>query len=741
MTLRTIFCLSVFFSVLSTCAIGTNPILNGGFEDGTDSWSLEPASSHAWVEIASHPFAPDGNKVLVFDHERTRSSKVVHRGFPLKPYSFYILSFWSKSDANYLRTGHGFGVNLSIKGGGTGTKLFQEASFSPEEWQLTKVPFVTAESPNASLVVSMRSAVGKVWIDHLRVTETSRVEARRIFGSQSTVQRIPLRPGEAESDVFYNEIPVSLTIPSRIVFRVRENLPKGTWRATGRFIIELPEGVALQPHNGISEKLADGAIRHTFEFKQNDTEPRYYGVHVFALTDRPDVDGLYATCWIEWNGGKQSPYQVPIRHIDIPPVAQPNQIFTGTTAAGLPQEIYPDYFNMLQSMGFNAIDYWKRGKGAESIDEFMAHGMDVDAEYSGFGELKRLFKDVEGLQSIDLKGRPRGVVDASHRGEGYDQFLADLEDMVAKGFSCIMIDDEHYGADKSMDTCLCDRCKARWKEWLPIHRPDLEPASPEKFLDDPLGHQDHYDAWWYFRANLVTEWYQAARKRIHASIDKYGARSGAQPWFASYTGPVGYSNIKDNFMNAAETAGVFDKIMPMYYSGGYSLRREIRKLVRAAGREYTYGSLNMGTARSDRRVWQPGEVRAQMLEVLFSGAKGYMFWSWNKSNLRIIAEIAETNGVVADNEEIFLNGDFTERFWIEQPRTYSTTLETDDAGMFLVTNYTETDNSRIQVFKRPEKAMTLTEVYTGEKINLAANRQIFTLYVPSAQCGLWKWEK
>ena len=288
--------------MLSTCAIGTNPILNGGFEDGTDGWSLEPASSHARVEIASEPFAPDGNKVLVFDHERTRSSKVVHRGFPLKPYSFYILSFWSKSDA------------LSIKGGGTGTKLFQEASFSPEEWQLTKVPFVTAESPNASLVVSMRSAVGKVWIDHLRVTETSRAEARRIFGSQSTVQRIPLRPGEAESDVFYNEIPVSPTIPSRIVFRVRENLPEGTWRATGRFIIELPGGVALQPHNGTSEKLADGAIRHTFEFKQYDIKPRYYGVHVFALADNPGVDGLYATCWIEWDGGKQSPYQVPIRH-------------------------------------------------------------------------------------------------------------------------------------------------------------------------------------------------------------------------------------------------------------------------------------------------------------------------------------------------------------------------------------------------------------------------------------------
>jgi hypothetical protein len=130
-----------------------------------------------------------------------------------------------------------------------------------------------------------------------------------------------------------------------------------------------------------------------------------------------------------------------------------------------------------------------------------------------------------------------------------------------------------------------------------------------------------------------------------------------------------------------------------------------------------------------------------MLEVLFSGAKGYMFWSWNKTNLRIIAEIAETNGVVADNEEIFLNGDFTERFWTEAPRSYAVTLETDASGLLLITNYTGTDNGTIRVFKRPERAMVLTEIYSGETIHLSPDQQVFSLFVPTAQCTLWKWEE
>ena len=717
-----------------TAVMSQDVVPNGGFEDGAASWSLEPAADFAEVRIIEDPFAPDGNRLLLFDHRRTRTSKAVHDGFQLEPYSFYHFTFWIKAGPDYNRVGPGMQVNLSVKGGGTGTR-FQEASLSPEEWRYMNMQFVTGPDGRASLVLTLNSTAGRVWIDHLKVS----------LGKHTGYPRIPLRPGKANSDLFYDEFSVSSKIPSRIVLRARENLPKGLWQQTGRFFIELPKGVRFlgeygKAHTGTEETIEGGGTRYVFDFKHHEDSPRYYAVHLFALADDSTVDGKHATSWVEWEGGKETPYKVPIKYIDIPAVAQPKEIVTGVAAAGKMKETYPDYFGMLKSMGFNAVDFWKRGQGAEYIEDFLAHGIDVDAEHSGFSDLRGLVSEIPDFGSITLDGKRSGAIDASHRGKAFEIFLDELEDLVAKGFSCIIIDDEHYG-DHTMNTCLCDRCKDRWGGWLSEHRAQLKVVDPQVFLDDPLGYPDHFDAWWFFRANLVTEWYEAAAEHIDACIEKYGSRSSVEPWFATYTGAVGLSNIKDNFLNVAETGQVFDRIMPMYYSGGFALRREIRKLIRAAGREVSYASLNMGEARADRRMWKPGENRAHILETLFAGGRGYMYWAWNKSNIRIIAEVAETNGIVAEHEDLFLNGQNTERFWTEQPRTFATTLETGDAGLLLVSNYTGTKNTRIRVFKRPDKAMTLTEVYTGKTVELARNQQVFSLLVPSAQCRLWRWEK
>ena len=717
--------------VASTTAwAAPNPVDNGGFENGDATWSLEAAADFASVEVVKDPFAPDGDRVLMFDHRRTRTSHAVHEGFRLEPYSFYHLTFWMKADHDYTRVGPGLQVNLSVEGGGTNTR-FQEAALSPETWKLQKLGFVTAASADASLNFALNSSAGKVWIDNVRVSP----------GNHTRYPKIPLKLGEATSDVFYDEIPVSSNIPSRIVFRVRPNLPDGLWESSGRFLIDLPTEISVQePHDGTSEDLKNGFTRYAFAADHFWSKRNWFGCLVFILCDEPEIGGRHATCWVEWEGGKETPNKIPIKYLEIPSVAQPKEILTGVAAAGNMTEIYPNYFGMLRSLGFNTVDFWKRGQGAEHIENFVAHGIDVDAEHSGFSDLRGMVGNVEGMGSITMHGKPSGAIDASHRGEGFQKMLSELDDLVAKGFSCIMIDDEHHG-DHTMNTCVCERCKGRWSEWLGNQRPHLDPVAPEIFLDDPFGYGDHFDAWWFFRANLVTEWYEAAREQFYSSVEKRGSHSSRKPWFGTYTGAVGMSNIKDNFVNVAETGGVFDRIMPMYYSGGYHLRVEIRKLIRAAGREYSYASLNMGEARADRRMWKPGENRAHILETLFAGGRGYMYWAWNKSNLRIIAEVAETNGIVAEYEDLFLNGKNTERFWTEQPRTFATTLETGDEGMLLVSNYTGTDNTRVRVFKRPEKAMTLTEVYTNQKLKLAPQQQIFAVSLPSAQCSLWKWKK
>ena len=72
---------------------------------------------------------------------------------------------------------------------------------------------------------------------------------------------------------------------------------------------------------------------------------------------------------------------------------------------------------------------------------------------------------------------------------------------------------------------------------------------------------------------------------------------------------------------------------------------------------------------------------------------------------------------------------------------FATSLETETAGLLLVSNYTKTDNRTVWLRKRPEDKMILTEVYTGQKMILSKNQQIFSLEVTPEQCTLWKWEK
>ena len=155
---------------------------------------------------------------------------------------------------------------------------------------------------------------------------------------------------------------------------------------------------------------------------------------------------------------------------------------------------------------------------------------------------------VTDAQSVAFAGaRKPGVIDASHRGKLLTKFLNDIDAIAAAGFSGIKFDDEHYRDWASMDTCVCARCKGRWKTWLAKKRPGLQPMMPEVFLDDPLNHLQQYQAWWLFRASLVTEWYAAAREQFEKSVKKHRSQSSDKVRIVSYTGPSEFSQIKSSY--------------------------------------------------------------------------------------------------------------------------------------------------------------------------------------------------
>lgn len=712
-------------------------VANGGFENGTESWTVAAAADHARVDVIEDASAPDGKQVICFDHRRTRNSSISQR-VRLEPYSLYIVSYWIKAE-EYHRTGVGFQIDVSADGQTMGDR-FWEHQLS-EDWQIKRLAFSTAAGGDASVTFSLSSAVGRVCLDNVRITQVTQQEARQILGSCPMIMEIPPRPNEARAKVLYDEIPIADRIISHITLRVNVNLPENIWKESGRVHLELPPEVQLHRSAGQQENIGDGYVRHTFASSEfaNYGGPFHF-MNAFLSPHDSEISGRKARLWAEWKGGKQEPVEVECVFVKIPVVSQPKTIMTDITCYGETPKWYPDYFAMMKSLGFNTIDAW--GLGSEYIEPLRAQGFDVALVHSGFSDLESRLESVEAAQAVGLDGEPRkNVIEPAHRGKLFEDLMSDMDKIASRGFSAVFFDDEHYRDWASMNIGATDEAKQRWTQWLAKNRPGLEPIMPEVFLDDPLGHMEQYQAWWMFRSELVAEWYAAAREQFERSVKQHNAQSTRQLWIGSYTGPAEFSQIKSSFLNPSDMVGIWDRIAPMYYESAEEIRRDIKNLVRAIGREHAYAALCMGEGRADRWEWRPGEIKPQLLEVLFAGGMGYTCWSWPYSNLRIMSEVIATNGIVADNEEIFLNGKSSDRFWTEQDRCFTTTLETESAGLLLVSNYTTTNNKTIWVRKRPEKPMQLTELYTGQVLRLADQQQIVSVEISPQNCQLWKWDK
>jgi len=308
----------------------TNQFHNGGFEQGLEYWAVKVAADSAEVKVIEDISAPDGRHVLMFDHQRTRNS-YVRQKFLLKPYSLYLFSWWVKAE-NYHRTAHGFGVDVSTDGQGYGDR-FRESSLS-EEWQTKRWAFTTGAKGKASVTLNFSNAVGKVFVDNIRITPATRDEARAILGSCAMVQQIPLKPNQARARVWYDEIPVSDRIVSHVIFQISENLEQDLWEKTGRLQLELPSQISLYQSTAPRQDLGNGYCRYTFPASDVRGGRSEYKLDVFLMPSVPDIDGRKVRFWVEWQGGGQEPGEVTCKFVKTPVVSAPKKIVTGTTCYG-----------------------------------------------------------------------------------------------------------------------------------------------------------------------------------------------------------------------------------------------------------------------------------------------------------------------------------------------------------------------------------------------------------------------
>ena len=728
--------LYMFFYIACTACIANDAntlFFNSSFENGESGWESKLDSDYSKITVEYAADAPDGNKVLHFSHQRTRSSSI-QTTFNLKPRTYYLASVKMRADP-FLRSGMGIRMMFFADGREFGFRKGENEI--DKNWQTYNFPVLTGNTGASQVTIQLHETAGEVWVDKLDIQECQRDDLVQFFSNawEGGIPRPMPDVNSASVRVWCDEIPVPSRpeVPSWMYFHIDHRMDEKVWKQSGRFFIELPDSVHMHNTKGVTiQKLDKNRSRYTVDnngfyfYRPGQT----WFCMIISLKE-PLVGDRLARFWVEWQGGKQEPVELQINEFNLPAVQAPKKLIAGTCVYGSVLDIYSNYPTFISSLGFNHLESWGSGVGKYN-DELQSKGITMTEVAKCPGEYIPLFKDDQNILSLNWKGqRSSGVMCLSHKG-AHTKFIDDIQTQAENGLWGLQFDDETYNDWGGMDGCVCASCQNSWRDWLLKNRPGLSFRDPVTVLDDPINNLEHYNAWWYFRANQLTEWYRDMQAVFRESI----AKTSLQRRFVMSAGTPGLRSVKSQRLNFVELSDIFDCMSPQYYTNAENVGKKTRELVSAVGRDKACPYLCPG----ERFEWRPGEFRAQILEVVFAGGNGYLLWGWPYSNLRIIAEAAEANGALAKYEQVFLHGTATDSFYTQQSGCRVSVIESDKAGLLLVSKYRGSGES-VSVRRKSKNVPMLTEVFTGKKLFFDADSTQIDITVSNGTSTLWMWKK
>jgi hypothetical protein len=106
--------------------------------------------------------------------------------------------------------------------------------------------------------------------------------------------------------------------------------------------------------------------------------------------------------------------------------------------------------------------------------------------------------------------------------------------------------------------------------------------------------------------------------------------------------------------------GGLDHLVPMLYEPASDVREHLAGLVATAGPENLITGLTLGQPGKGRHLFTPSQTRAQILEAAFAPTRGYVLWTYPRSDAATLAAVARTNGTLARIEDVLVAGAPTE---------------------------------------------------------------------------------
>ena len=371
--------------------------------------------------------------------------------------------------------------------------------------------------------------------------------------------------------------------------------------------------------------------------------------------------------WAVWDGGSQTPEKLPVKLIGkLPEVGKGlKRLYMGLNVSSRLAKDWkvPQY----DKLGVNFIEYWEYhptmsflkpypdNSFTPYIEDAKKRGIksfiEIGTAYTRVGDAVRgnMKKEIgtlnypvksyeeiklEDIRAIDYTGKPVNMVCPSNRSRYYQKTLDTLRVNISYGFENISFDEEAWSNGATI--CFCKRCKSEFKKFLQKKYPGLPYQSPEITVTEVGKHEALENAWWDFKTDLVADLYRSYREEIDKFKNESGKKRELFVWLSSSVGKKRYGAITDRLTDYRKMGKYIDWAIPMLYTDNSMQIGESSNFIANKVLTDTRAKLIMGLCPN--RYYEYFRIEAQsmgteavvleqILEAVFNGAKGVMFWS------------------------------------------------------------------------------------------------------------------
>ena len=459
-----------------------------------------------------------------------------------------------------------------------------------------------------------------------------------------------------------------MTVPLGCI-ALKNNL-SATNKNTLNLIIDAPAGIKLMnpmAHwGGIHDKISASDIKC-----EGQPYTRYIisrlsvvGNTVFAATDWPAGKKGAMFYQLKWDGGEDIRSQIDVESVHIPVAPFPKRLITNIPGFGMYQtyiDNWPGFYDAMKRVGCNTIS--SPGGGLRNPEELKAFfqkarekGFYTFANFSPFHRARKgslYTEDIEKFPAVSLMGEKSEWPCPSYRGKAFQDHVEMIAATGKLGASMLALDNEMWSGG---DYCYCERCLARFKEFMAEKHPGKEYLDPRVFRKSPEKYPEYLKIWDDFKAMLGCEMYRPIAELFSKNIAE--AKTPGPYMFGTY-GALPSDVIRFMFVRLDDLLkeGIVNHAEPSPYTRGDVLKfvKEVKMAREATGNANILTWMSAGAVYPDDE-YPAREFRYCLLENFLNGARGYLILPWYGLDADDLREHAIAMQMVVPVEDIILEG-------------------------------------------------------------------------------------